>query len=115
MSNVKNKKEKDVKKKNFKEKLGMKLDKVLLIKLLFLTPDIHTNTQLYIHIYIGYGRDRRDYYDRYDRDKYDRYDRDRIKGRDRDGSDKHLNNKNDNNDDTSKMDDKELQAIRVAI
>nr|CAG8468743.1 8265_t:CDS:10 [Entrophospora candida] len=59
----------------------------------------------------SYGRDRRDYYDRYDRDKYDRYDRDRIKGRDRDGNDKHLNNKN-NDDDTSKMDDKELQAIR---
>ena len=91
----------------------------------FLTRDVHTYTHEYTRcthflygvyiLCIGYGRDRREYYDRYDRDKYDRYDRDRIKGRDRDGSDKHLNNKNDNNDDNSKMDDKELQAIRVAI
>nr|CAG8515030.1 840_t:CDS:2 [Entrophospora candida] len=61
----------------------------------------------------SYGRDYRDYYDRYDRDKYVHYDRDRIKGRDRDGNYKHLNNKNDD-DYTSKMDDRGLQAIKDA-
>ena len=63
-------------------------------------------------MWIGYGRDRRDYYDRYDRDRYDRYDRERSRVKDRD-SEKRPNDKSDTNAETEKLDDKELQAIRV--
>ncbi|CAG8798014.1 9510_t:CDS:2, partial [Cetraspora pellucida] len=59
-----------------------------------------------------YGRDRRDYYDRYDRDRFDRYDRDRTKGRDRDGGDKRSTDKSDPSEEKDKLDEKELQAIR---